>query len=141
MIDHDFDFDRASKLLDVVQKQASVAPQYMAISSIAMMEVKEMNEQAQAILDEIGKKRLREEQEAAARLNEHNRIAAEKQAKIDQEIADRTAASNAAKPVTVMPGEPVPDVVKAAAETEFDTNIPETDTPQFPDEPPVERRV
>lgn len=134
-------FERAATLMDVVQKVAGVAPAYTALSSLAMMELKEMNVEAQGHIDALGQKRLREEQETAARLNEHNRIAAEKQAKIDQEIADRTAASNAAKPITVMPGEPVPDVVKAAAETELDTNIPETDSPQFPDEPPVERRV
>lgn len=76
MIDHDFDFNRASKLLDIVQKQASVAPQYMAISSIAMMEIKEMNEEAQTILDEIGQQRLHEEQQANAEA-EQARLAAE----------------------------------------------------------------
>lgn len=134
---HDIDFDRVAKLLDTVQKQASVAPQYMAISSLAMMEIKEINEQAQEYLNDLGKERLRAEQEAAAELNRQNQEAAEKQAKIDREIAERTAASRVA-PITVMPGEPVPNVVREQA-GEIDLV---TDTPQFPDDTaPVTRRV
>lgn len=137
MNSHDIDFDRVAKLLDAVQKQASVAPQYMAISSLAMMEIKEINEQAQEYLNDLGKERLRIEQEAAAELNRQNQEAADKQAKIDREIAERTAASRVA-PITVMPGEPVPNIVREqAGEIE-----PETDTPQFPDDTaPVTRRV
>lgn len=101
--------ERAGMLLDVVQKVASVAPAYTAISSIAMAELKEMNDDAQRHLDQLGRDRLKAEQEAAARVNEENRIAMEKQAKIDAEIAERTAVSNVVRPITIMPGEPVSD--------------------------------
>ena len=72
------DFERAANLMDVVQKVASVAPAYTAISSVAMMELKEYNEAAQAYLNELGKQRLEAEQEAAAEL-EAARVANESQ--------------------------------------------------------------
>lgn len=133
------DFEHAATLMDVVQKVASVAPAYMAISSVAMAELKEMNEEAQAYLNQLGQERLQAEQEAAAELNRQNLEAAKENERAEAEIAKRTAASNAVKPITVMPGEPVPDVVREHA-----GEIPETDSPQFPEEPdptPVARRV
>lgn len=112
------DFERAGTLMDVVQKVASVSPSYMAISGAAMRELKEMNDTALEEQKELAAQRLKEENEAAARLNEQNRIAAEKQAKIDQEVANRTQASRG-QPLTVMPGEPVPAAVRReAGETE-----------------------
>lgn len=131
---HNIDLDRVAQLLDIVQKQASVAPQYMAISSIAMMEVKEINEEAQQYLNELGQERLKAEQEAAAELNRQNQLAAEQHERDNAEIAKRTAASRT-QPLTVMPGEPVPNVVREQAG--------ETDVPQFPDDEPtpVARRV
>lgn len=65
---HNIDFDRLAQLLDIVQKQASVAPQYTALGSLAMAEVKEINKEAQDYLNELGQERLREEQEATAEL-------------------------------------------------------------------------
>lgn len=73
--------ERASMLLDVVQKIASVVPAYTALSSVAMMELKEMNESAQQHINELGQKRLREEQEAAAEL-EQKRLADEPEPKV-----------------------------------------------------------
>lgn len=129
--------ERAAMLLDVVQKVASVAPAYTALSSIAMAELKEMNEDAQQHLNELGQQRLKAEQEAAAELNRRNQEAADEQARIDAEIAGRTIASRT-QPITVMPGEPVPNAVSEQV-TEAE---PETDTPQFPDDTaPVARRV
>lgn len=141
--------ERAGMLLDVVQKVASVAPAYTALSSVAMAELKEMNTEAQRQLDELGQRRLREEQETAAALNEHNRRAAERQAEVDAEIAARTAASNAAKPITVMPGEPVPDVVRQQAGEidsdptphELDVHDPEPHVVDDRFDMPVTRRV
>lgn len=127
-------FERAATLMDVVQKVASVAPAYTALSGVAMGELKKMNEEAQEHLSELGRQRLKEEQVAAARLAENNRLAAEEQAAQDakaQQLAQRP------KPIAIMPGEPVPDAVRAKAD-----EIPETDTPQFPDDTaPVTRRV
>lgn len=108
------DFERAANLMDVVQKVASVTPTYTALSSVAMMELKEYNNAAQEYLTEIGKQRLAEEQAAAAELAEHNRKAMEDQAKTEAEIRDRTAASRTAPP-TIMPGQPVPQQVQVAA--------------------------
>lgn len=131
------DFGRAAVLMDVVQKVAGVSPAYMALSGAAMNELKEMNDVAIAEQRELGQRRLREEQEAAAKINEHNRIEAEKQAKIDAEIAERTAASNAVKPITVVPGEPVPDVIREA------TGEADDPTPHEVEDlgAPVQRRV
>lgn len=70
------DFERAANLMDVVQKVAVVAPTYMALSGVAMMELKEYNEAAQEYLNEIAQQRLEAEQEAAAD-REQERIAAE----------------------------------------------------------------
>lgn len=132
---HNIDFDRIAQLLDIVQKQASVAPQYTAIGSLAMMEIKEMNEEAQLHLSDLGQQRLKAEQEAAAELNRRNQKAAQEHEEANKRIAKRTAASRT-QPITVMPGEPVPEVVTAEVDQE-------TDAPQFPEEdiPPVKRRL
>lgn len=73
-------FERAANLMDVVQKVATVAPTYTALSSVAMMELKEYNEAAQAYLNELGQQRLEAEQEAAATLK-----AQSEEVNIDQE--------------------------------------------------------
>lgn len=133
---NNLDFDRIAQLLDIVQKQASVAPQYTALGSLAMMEIKEMNEEAQQYLNDLGQERLRAEQEAAAELNQRNQEAMEESARANAEIAERTAST---QKIIVMPGEPVPNAVREQA-----GEIPETDSPQFPEEPdttPVTRRV
>lgn len=78
---HNIDFERVAMLLNVVQKQASVAPQYMAISAIAMSEIKEMNEEAQAHLNQLAKDRQEAEQEAAIEL-ERQRLADEPKPKV-----------------------------------------------------------
>lgn len=144
MADH---LDRASTLLDIVQKIASIAPTYTAISSIAMMELKEMNEDAQKHLNKIADQRLRNEQQAAAELNRKNQEAANRQAEIDREIAERTAASNAVQPIQVLPGEPNPmvDINKAQGltpEGDPSTNPADDPTPhEHDDGAPVARRV
>lgn len=77
MPDHlDIDFERAANLMDVVQKVASVAPAYTALSGVAMGELKKYNETAQEYLNELGKERLAAEQEAAAEA-EQARLASE----------------------------------------------------------------
>lgn len=127
-------FERAAMLMDVVQKVASVAPAYTALSGVAMGELKKMNDEAQEHLNELGRQRLKEEQAAAARLAEHNRKATEEQVAQD---AKAQQAAQVPKPIAIMPGEPVPDVVRAEA-----GEILETDAPQFPDDTaPVTRRV
>jgi hypothetical protein len=73
------DFERAANLMDVVQKVASIAPTYTALSSVAMMELKEYNEAAQEYLNEIAQQRAEAEQEAAAEA-EQERLAAEPKA-------------------------------------------------------------
>lgn len=70
------DFEHAANLMDVVQKVASVAPAYTALSGVAMMELKEYNEAAQAYLNELGRQRLEAEQEAHAAA-ERERLASE----------------------------------------------------------------
>lgn len=110
MIDHDIDFTRAIELMDTVQKQASVAPQCMAIGSLAMMELKEMNEEAQESLNELGRQRLKAEQDAAAELNAKAQADAEEQARIDAERA-----ATPPQIPSIMPGEPVPQKVQIAA--------------------------
>lgn len=72
----DIDFERAANLMDVVQKVATVAPQYTALSGVAMMELKEYNETAQDYLNKIAQLRLAEEQDATA-AREQERLAAE----------------------------------------------------------------
>lgn len=129
--------ERAAMLLDIVQKVASVAPAYTALSSIAMAELKEMNQSAQEHLNKLGQQRLAAEQEAAAELSRQNAKAAKEQAEIDARNAERNAQP---RPITIMPGEPVPNAVRKQV-GEIDQ---ETDTPQFPEEPesaPVTRRV
>lgn len=103
---HNIDFEHASALMDVVQKVASVSPAYMALSGVAMMELKEMNVVAQDYLNELGKERLKAEQDAAAKLNAD----AQAQAEADR---PRTATANQLRSVT--PGEPVTDDVKIVA--------------------------
>lgn len=150
--------ERAGMLLDVVQKVASVAPAYTAISSMAMAELKEMNEDSQRQLNELGRRRLEAEQEAAAELDRKNQEAMEEQTRTSAEIAERTAASNAIKPIQVMPGEPNPmvDINKRQGltpEGEPSTNPADDSTPHEPhgvardhytqpdDNTPVARRV
>lgn len=132
--------ERAATLLDVVQKVASVAPTYTALSSIAMMELKEMNDEAQARINDIGAERLRREQEAAAELNRQNQEAAKEQARIDAE--SKAQQEVAPKPITVVPGEPVPDIVRQQME-ENDLRQPDPRPVPEPIEPetPVTRRV
>lgn len=131
--------ERAGTLMDIVQKVASVAPAYTALASIAMMELKEMNDAAQKEIDAIGAERLRKEQEAAAELNRQNQEAAKEQARID---AERKAQQDTApKPITVMPGEPVPDIVRQqAGEVEPKDIEPRADVVE-PNDAPVTRRV
>lgn len=139
--------ERAGALLDVVQKIASVAPAYTAISSMAMMELKEMNEDAQRHLNDIAQQRMQAEQEAAAELNRKNQEAMEEQTRSSAEIAERTRASNAIKPITVMPGEPNPmvDINKRQGldpEGRPSRNSADDPTPHEPDDgAPVVRRV
>lgn len=76
----DIDFGRAANLMDVVQKVATVAPAYTALSGVAMMELKEYNETAQDYLNKIAQLRLAEEQDAAA-AREQERLAAESKPK------------------------------------------------------------
>lgn len=109
----DIDFARAAELMDVVQKVATVAPAYTALSSVAMAELKEYNETAMKYLNDLGQQRLKEEQAAAAKIADHNPASLEKQAATDKEVADRTAASRLAPP-TIMPGQPVPQQVQVA---------------------------
>lgn len=139
MTDHiDIDFARAAILMDVVQKQTTVVPRYMALSSVALGELNDMNDIAQQYLNDLGQERLKAEQEAAAELNRRNLEAAQEHERANAEIAKRTAASRT-QPITVMPGEPVPNVVREQA-GEIDQ---ETDVPQLPDDEPtpVARRV
>lgn len=94
------DFTRAAMLLDIVQKVATTAPGYMALSSAAMIELKKMNDTADAFHIELGKQRLADEQaEAAARTK----------AAQDQADADAAAQGDLApklKPIQVVPGQP-----------------------------------
>lgn len=112
MADHDIDFERAATLLDVVQKVSTVAPGYMALSGVAMAELKDMNKQGIDYLAELGQERLREEQAQAAKIDAQNQAYAEETAKADREIAKRQAATP--KPIAIMPGEPVPARVQIA---------------------------
>lgn len=108
MAKSEIDFDRAAVLLDVVQKVAGVAPQYMAISSAAMNELKEMQDIASEEHAELGRKRLQAEQEEAARLTQEAQDEANRQAKFEanqKTIADTNARQNV-KPINVTPGEP-----------------------------------
>lgn len=107
----DLDFERAATLMDVVQKVAAIAPAYMAISSLAMVELKEMNIEAQQYLDDLGKERLAKEQEAAARLNRQSLEEAVR-------TAPRAIPANAPQLRTPMPGEPVDPIIQHEANAE-----------------------
>lgn len=98
----DIDFARAAALMDVVQKVASVVPSYTPLSSVALNELKEMNDRAAEIIAELGRERLRKEQEEAAKLTEANQKAADEEARIAAEQKARPVV----KPINVMPGEP-----------------------------------
>lgn len=101
-------FEHAAMLLDVVQKVASVAPQYTALSSAAMNELKEMQDVAAQEQVELGRQRLKAEQEEAARIDAHNQKAADEQAAAEAKqkaIADAKN-RNPVKPINVKPGEP-----------------------------------
>lgn len=118
------DFERAAVLMDVVQKVATVAPAYTALSGVAMGELKEYNDVAQQYLNELGRQRLAEEQAAAAKINAE----AEKQSRANQ---PKAIPANTLRVPTPMPGEPVDSRIDQ-----------ETDVPQFPDdESTVTRRV
>lgn len=108
----DIDFARAATLLDVVQKVSTVAPGYMALSSVAMAELKDMNKVGIDYLDELGQERLREEQAQAAKINAQSQAYADDAAKANDDIAKRQLSSQ--KPMTIMPGEPVPAQVQVA---------------------------
>lgn len=110
MADIDLDFERAATLLDVVQKVASIVPAYTALSGVAMGELRKYNDTAQEYLNELGRERLKAEQEAAAELNRQNQAEAVAREKAEAEIAERTRRSNAIQPILVMPGEPNPMV-------------------------------
>lgn len=102
------DFERAAALMDVVQKVAGVAPSYSALSSAAMNELKEMNDIAAEEAAELGRQRLKAEQEEAAKLTAQMQDEADRQAKHD---ADQKAIADAksrqpVKPISVKSGEP-----------------------------------
>lgn len=108
MAKSNIDFGRAATLMDVVQKVASVVPAYTALSSAAMNELKEMQDVALEEQMELGRQRLKAEQEEAARITEHNQAAADEQAKAEAKqkaIADARN-RNPVKPINVKPGEP-----------------------------------
>lgn len=120
------DFERVAMLLDVVQKVASVAPQYMAISSAAMNEVKEMQDVAAEEAAELGRQRLKAEQEEAARITEHNQKAADEQ--VDAEAKQKAIVDaknrNPAKPINVKPGEPDElEAIKQQGEPAYDQGV------------------
>lgn len=114
------DFDYASKLLDVVQKVATVAPAYLALSSVAMMELKEMNEEANAFLKDLSQQRLKEEQDAAAKINAHNQASLQADAENNEKVR-----APVVKPVTVMPGEPneVPEIQQRLEDTNAEGGV------------------
>lgn len=102
------DFARAAVLMDVVQKVAGVAPAYSAISSAAMNELKEMNDVASEEHAELGRLRLKAEQEEAARLTQQAQDQADEQAKHDakQKAIEDARNRQPVKPINVKPGEP-----------------------------------
>lgn len=108
MAKSEIDFDRAAVLLNVVEKVAGVVPQYMAISSAAMNELKEMQDIASEEHAELGRQRLQAEQEEAARLTQEAQAQADKQIEFEakqREIAEAKA-KQSVKPINVTPGEP-----------------------------------
>lgn len=111
----DIDYAHASNLMDVVQKVAHVTPAYLALSSVAMMELKEMNEEANAFLKVVAQQQLKKDQDAAAKINEQNQA----QAKADADNAQKIA-TPVVQPVTVVPGQP--NEVPAIQQRREDTN-------------------
>lgn len=102
----DIDYGRIATLLDVVQKIATIAPKHTYISGMAMDEINALNDEAKEWVVEEGKRKLAEEQEAAARINADNAA---------QDAAQAPKAVPAKSFETVAPGQPVSDRVKAEA--------------------------
>lgn len=102
----DIDFARAAALMDVVQKVASVVPSYTPLSSVALNELKEMNDRAAEIIAELGRERLRKEQEEAAKLTEANQKVADEEALLAARKEFEKRNRPVVKPINVMPGEP-----------------------------------
>lgn len=100
------DFERAAALMDVVQKVANVVPTFTALSGAAMTELKEMNDVAQKEANELGARRLKEEQERAAVLNAKAQDEADRQARQDAHEKAIDNNRQPVKPINVKPGEP-----------------------------------
>lgn len=79
----EIDFARASALMDVVQKVATIAPKYMNLSSMAMAELKAMDEEAKAWNDAEAE-RIKAEAEAQ-RQTEIEAAQAEEETSIENE--------------------------------------------------------
>lgn len=127
------DYERAVALMDVVQKITTVYPKGTAILGEAMQELVDMNTAAEKVLQARGKARLKEEQDAAAKLNAENKARAEREAKAELErkvVADKTPV-----PITVRPGEPIPKVV--TDEVEREKGVSEHPDLLPPTEPPA----
>lgn len=66
MDDYTFDYDRAADLLNIVEKIATVAPAFTAISGEAMRELKAMNDELTAYAVARAKEERAEADHAAA---------------------------------------------------------------------------
>lgn len=103
---NDFDFDRASMLMAVMEKVANVAPKSQAISGLAAAALNEMNEEAKAIAkrraEAFAKLEAAKAEEAAAEARERYE---DEQAQIKK---DKEDADNAARAPLVTTPKPVP---------------------------------
>lgn len=112
----DIDYARANVLMELVHNVATIAPRQTALLGLAMEELNAMHETAVGILRERGEAKLKEEQDAAARINEANREKAEAEAKAEADRQPKVILATNFTPVTASPGQPVAPIVTQEAE-------------------------
>jgi hypothetical protein len=115
---HEFDFDRAAKLIGIIQSVAAVVPSHVGLSGIAGTELAEMNAQATEIQKRIAARHHEAREKARQRAHD---LAVERQAEVDRRAkeihaetvstAAREAADREVPPVPrvdpLLPGQPV----------------------------------
>lgn len=122
----DIDFGRIAMLMDVVAKVSTVAPMNTSISSAAMAELKDINEELAQRAAKAGAEKLKEDQARAAKLTQENQRRADEEAA----EAERLKSRPQMKPINVMPGEPNE---LAEAEARLKAQDPRNPNPRDPD--------
>lgn len=138
--DYQFDFDRCSQLLSIVKSIAEVAPSYVNISSEAMAELKEIDQE----LAEV-----RAERAEVLRKAQAEKLTHDHQMKLQaREENENPALSDEARQqanldpaLSIIPGQPVPTppIPKQGTRQDMDPTLPSGAPPEATNVP--ERRV